>query len=283
MSLFKDTSIASVIAVPELTYGAQWINFNTFRIVEVYAVVTPMYLVTGYAILFPAAPARAALCDRAVTGLQAALQSLPFLFQGLWVTLQVSAIVVASSLVIGVLLGTALTYGPPGPALPIRIYSDVIRGIPILVLIFFVYYGLPAIQINLDNLVAAVVALTVFKTAQVIEITRGAFQSIPHGQMEAGKAIGLVFRQRLIYVIVPQAARRFLPPWINSVVDAVKGSALVSLVGVVDLMLAIQQVIGRTYEPMPLYVLGALIYFAINYSLSLLARLLEARFAYIRE
>ena len=93
-------------------------------------------------------------------------------------------------------------------------------------------------------------------------------QSIHHGQTEAGKSIGLTFQQRLIYVIFPQAVRRFLPPWINSVTDAVKGTALVSLVGIVDLMLAIQQVIGRTYEPMPLYILGALIYFAINYALS---------------
>ncbi len=142
---------------------------------------------------------------------------------------------------------------------------------------------MPAIQVNLDSLTAAVVALTVFKTAQVIEITRGAFQSIPKGQMEAGKAIGLVFRQRMIYVIIPQATRRFIPPFINSVVDAVKGSALVSLLGVVDLMQAIQQVIGRTFVPLPLYVLGAFIYFAINYSLSLLARRMEARFAYVRE
>ena len=69
-------------------------------------------------------------------------------------------------------------------------------------------------------------------------------------------------------MILPQALRRFLPPWINAVVDTVKGSALVSLVGIVDLMLAVQQVIGRTYEPLPIYVLGALMYFAINYSLS---------------
>ena len=85
----------------------------------------------------------------------------------------------------------------------------------------------------------------------MIEIVRGAFQSIPKGQTEAGKAIGLVFRQRLAYVLIPQATRRFIPPFINCVVDAVKGSALVSLVGVVDLMQAIQQVIGRTYEPLP--------------------------------
>ena len=212
-----------------------------------------------------------------------AIESLPFLWQGLLVTLEVSLLVVAISLVIGVAMGVGLTFGPRALYWPIRLYSDLIRGIPVLVLIFFVYYGLPALGLNLDNYWAAVAALAAFKTAHVIEITRGAIQSIHYGQSDAAKAIGLTFWQRMLYVIFPQATRRFLPPWINAVTDAVKGSALVSLIGVVDLMLAVQKVIGRTYEPMPLYVTGALIYFAINYSLSSLSRQLETRFAYIRE
>jgi polar amino acid transport system permease protein len=212
-----------------------------------------------------------------------ALASLPFLWQGLLVTLQVAGLVVAGSLLAGLALGVALAYGPEAVRWPIRVYADVIRSIPLLVLIFFVYYGAPAVGLPLPPFWAATLALTLFKTGHVIEIVRGAVGSIPPGQTEAGKSIGLTFLQRLAYVIFPQALRRFLPPWINSVTDSVKGSALVSLVGVVDLMLSIQQVIGRVYEPMPLYVLGALIYFAINYSLSLLSRRLEARFAYIRE
>lgn len=211
------------------------------------------------------------------------IQAIPFITKGLWVTLQVSFLVVSMSLAAGVLLGAALVYGPLPLRWLIRGFSDVIRGIPVLVLIFAVYYVLPPLGLNLSNITSAVAALTVFATAQVVEIARGAIQSIHHGQMEAGKAIGLRFGQRLGYIILPQAMRRFLPPWINSVTDAVKGSALVSLVGVVDLMLAIQQVIGRIYEPMPLYLLGAFIYFAINYTLSTLSRRLEARYAYIRE
>jgi polar amino acid transport system permease protein len=209
--------------------------------------------------------------------------SMPFLWHGLFVSIEVAVIVVLLSLIVGLLLGTIVTYGPLPARLLVRLFSDIIRGIPILVLIFFVYYGLPVTGLNLSNFTAAVFALTLFSTAQVIEIARGALQSIHHGQMEAAKAIGLTFSRRLAYVVFPQAVRRFLPPWINSVADAVKGTALLSLVGVVDLMLAIQQVIGRTYEPMPLYILGALIYFAINYSLSSLSRTLEARYAYIRE
>jgi polar amino acid transport system permease protein len=216
--------------------------------------------------------------------LEKALYGLPFLWQGLLISLEAAVIVVVISLGLGVVLGIAITYGPRLLAWPIRAFSDIIRGIPILVLMFFVFYGLPvATGGNIGNFAAGLTALALFSTAQVIEICRGALQSIARGQMEAAKAVGLTFPQRMAYVILPQAVRRFLPPWINSVTDTVKGTALLSLVGIVDLMQAIQQVIGRTYEALPLYILGALIYFVINYSLSSLSRVLEARFAYVRE
>jgi polar amino acid transport system permease protein len=209
--------------------------------------------------------------------------NMPFLLQGLWVTAQVSVLVVAVSLAAGLVLGVAIVYGPRLLYWPIRAYADAIRSIPLLVLLFFVYYGLPAVQVQIDAFWAGVIALSLFKTGHVIEIVRGAIGSIPPGQTEAGKAIGLTFGQRLLYVIVPQALRRFLPPWLNAVTDTVKGSALVSLLGVVDLMQSIQQVIGRTYEPLPMYLMGAVLYFVINYTLSSLSRGLERRFAYIRE
>jgi len=209
--------------------------------------------------------------------------AIPFLLAGLATTLVVSLLTVVLSLAIGGVLGIGLVYGPAPLRFLVRAFSDIVRGIPILVLIFFVFYGLPIAKVNLQPFTAAVVALTVFKTAQVIENVRGAIGSIPRGQMDAGKAIGLTFPQRLAFVIAPQAVRRFLPPWINGVTDAVKGSALVSLLGVTDLMLSIQQVIGRTYEAMPLYIFGAFLYFVINYTLSLASRRLESRFAYIRE
>jgi polar amino acid transport system permease protein len=209
--------------------------------------------------------------------------TLPFLWQGLMMTLFVSLAVVAISLVTGVLIGIAFAYGRWWLTLPLRVFSDIMRGMPLLVVIFTIYYLLPFAGLNLQPLPAVLLALALFKTAHVGEIARGAIQSIAKGQTDAGKAIGLTFAQRLAYVILPQAVRRFLPPWINSVTDAVKGSSLVSLVGIVDLMLASQQVIGRTYEPLPVYLLAAAMYFMINYSLSSLSRRLEARYAYIRD
>ena len=211
--------------------------------------------------------------------MEAALNSLPYLLEGLIVTIEVTLLVVIFATGIGIVFGIFLCYGPRYLRLFIRIYSDFIRGIPILVLLFFVYYGVPVIGINLDNFTAAVVALTIFKISHVVENTRGALESIHSGQMEAAKSIGLNFRQRMIYVIFPLAIRRFLPPWINSVADTAKGSALVSLIGVVDLMLAMQKVIGRTYEPMPVYMVGIIIYFIINFSLSATSRRLEKKFS----
>jgi polar amino acid transport system permease protein len=216
--------------------------------------------------------------------MELALYSLPFLWQGLLMTLAVSALATALSLATGVVLGTAASFGPKPVRWIIRIYCDVVRGIPVLVLIFTVYYGIDVLlHVNLSPLVAAGIALTVFAAARVTETARGAIQSIHFGQTEAGRAIGLGFWPRMLYIIFPQAVRRFLPPWINNVTDIVKGSALLSQVGIIELMMSMKQVIGRVYEPMPIYIVGALIYIAINYSLSSVSRQVEARYAYIRE
>jgi polar amino acid transport system permease protein len=211
--------------------------------------------------------------------LAAIADALPFLWRGLLVTLAVSALVVVLSLVAGLLR----VYGPPALQTALQAFSDVVRGIPVLVLIFFVFYGLPAAGWHVSSFASAVLALAIFSTAQVIELARGALQSIHPGQNDAAKAIGLGFGQRMAWVILPQAARRFLPAWVNSVTDAVKGSALVSLIGVVDFMLAIQQVIGRTYQALPLYLLGGAVYFAINHALSQLSRSCERRLSYYQE
>ena len=192
----------------------------------------------------------------------AILYAIPFLGQGLLVTLTVSALVVVLSLIIGGLLGIGLVYGPAPLRWVVRGFSDIIRGIPILVLLFFVYYGLPIPGLNLPPFGAAVFALTLFKTAQVIENVRGAIGSIPKGQMDAAKAIGLTFPKRLAYVIVPQAVRRFLPPWINGVTDAVKGSALVSLLGVVDAVRGAQIETARFADFTP-YIVAALLFVAL--------------------
>ena len=117
-------------------------------------------------------------------------------------------------------------------------------------------------------------------SAHMAEITRGAISAIPLEQTEAAKSIGLRFWQRLFSVIIPQALRRAAPPWTNLCVEIVKGTSLVSLVGVADLMLSARHVIERTGEPLIFYGALAVLYFAINFSISTAARVLERKFSY---
>jgi len=136
--------------------------------------------------------------------------------------------------------------------------------------------------INVAALTAGILALSVFAAAHVAENLRGAVQSVPAGQMDAAKAIGLTFPKRLAYVIVPQAARRMLPPWINTCLEIAKNTTLLSVIGVVDLLLASQQVIARNYMIIDFYLLATVIYLVINLCIAQLGALVERRLSYLR-
>jgi polar amino acid transport system permease protein len=210
------------------------------------------------------------------------LLGLPQLLRGLRTTLEVSAIVLVAGTAFGAVAGLALQYGHLVLRLLARAYVDTVRGIPVLVLIFACYFGLPALGVKLSAFQAGVTALSIFAAAHIAEIVRGGIGSIPRAQTEAAMAIGLKFWQRLRLVILPQAIRRMLPPWVNAAVEIVKGSALLSLLGVVDLLLAMQNVVGYSFIVLPFYALTALLYFIVNFAISRTAALLERRFAYVR-
>jgi len=180
----------------------------------------------------------------------------------------------------GLFGGLILLYGPLPLRLLIRVYVDTIRGIPLLVLIFSVFYGLPALGLPISGFVAAVLALAIFGTAHVSEVVRGAVDSIPDGQTEAAKSIGLTFYKRLRYVIFPQALSRAIPPWTNTAVELVKASSLLALVSIVDLLYSTEQIAARTRQPLLFYGVAALLYFSINYSLSLFGARIEKKFNY---
>lgn len=204
------------------------------------------------------------------------------LLRGLRVTLEISALVLVAGSLVGFVVGLALVYGGRPLRLLARVYVDTVRGIPVLVLIFACYFGLPVLGVGLSAFQAGVTALSIFAAAHVAEIVRGGIQSIPRAQTDAALAIGLTFWQRLRLVILPQATRRMLPPWVNAAVEIVKGSALLSLLGVVELLLAMQNVVGYTFIVLPFYALTALLYFAVNFTISRAAGTLERRFAYLK-
>ena len=208
------------------------------------------------------------------------INSGPLILRGLLITLEVSALVLVIGTGIGIVGGLLLLYGARPLRVLARIYVDTLRGIPLLVLIFALFYGLPLVGVRVSAITAGVMALSIFCGAHVSEVIRGGVNSIPQGQTDAANALGLTFAQRLRYVIFPQALRRILPPWVNTAAEMVKASSLVSLVSVVDLMLAIQQIAGRTRETLLLYAVAAVLYFAINYTISRFGRRLEKRFTY---
>jgi polar amino acid transport system permease protein len=208
--------------------------------------------------------------------------ALPQLLRGLRASLEISGIVLVAGSLVGFVVGLLLLYGGLVPRLLARAYVDTARGIPVLVLIFACYFGLPALGLKLSPWQAGVTALSIFAAAHIAEIVRGGIDSIPRAQMDAAKAVGLTFWQRLRLVILPQATRRMLPPWVNAAVEIVKGSALLSLLGIVDLLLAMQNVVGYTYIVLPFYLLTAGLYFAVNFTISRAAAALERRFAYLR-
>lgn len=201
---------------------------------------------------------------------------------GLLTTLEISAIVIAAGTVVGLLVGLGLAYGPLPLRLLLRGYVDLVRGIPSLVLIFFCFYGTALLGLSLSAFVAGVFALALFCAAHVGELSRGAVQSIPQAQTDAAKSIGLGFWRRLAYAILPQALRRMLPAWVNIAAEMVKGSTLLSLIGVLDLLLATQQAIARTFLVIEFYAALIVVYFVINFAISRVGALLERRMAYVR-
>jgi len=208
------------------------------------------------------------------------LVSAPLILRGLLVTVMVSAAALLLGTLLGIGGGLSLLYGAKPLHWLARIYVDVARGVPQLVLIFAIFYGFPALGLQVSAIVAGILALGLFCGAHMSEIVRGGVESIARGQTDAARAIGLTFALCLRHVIFPQALRRILPAWVNTAVEIVKSSSLVSLVSVVDLTMAIQQIVGRTRAALLFYAVAAGLYFAVNFTLSIVGRRMERRFAH---
>jgi polar amino acid transport system permease protein len=211
------------------------------------------------------------------------------LYEGLPGTLRVSAIAVVGSSLIGVVLGTLLTvHFAPMRAL-IRLYIEVFRGLPILVTVFIVYFGLPAANRSLEfgPLTAASIALVLWGSAQVAEATRGAVQSIPREQHEAASALGFGWVGRHANVILPQALRRLLPPFVSLLVNIVQNSTLAQVIGGLEILEAGERQNERITAIPPIglgeihafEIFGAvmILFFLISFPLTRLAAVLERR------
>jgi polar amino acid transport system permease protein len=201
------------------------------------------------------------------------------LLSGLGITILVSMLAIIAGSVAGIFVGIGLTYGRGPVRWILRFYTDFIRGTPVLVLILASFYILGTIGLKLNAFQAGVLALAIFCSSHVGEIVRGSLGAIHRGQTEAAKAVGLTFTQTFIYVLLPQAARMALPPWVNTATEIVKASTLLSIIGVAELLLTTQELIARTFLSLEFYFFAGTIYFLVNFTIEQLGKFAERRLA----
>lgn len=205
------------------------------------------------------------------------LDYLPEFLRGTVTTVWISF----ASLILALLLGLLVSLGRISPLTPARwiarIYTDVIRGTPALIQIFFIYFGLPSLGIRLDAPIAGVLGLGINSSAYIAEIIRASIQSIEHGQMEAARSMGMSYRKAMRRVILPQTTRRVIPPVTGELISLIKGSSLLSVISIGELTRVGSQIVGATFRPIEAYTGVGLIYLILNGGLTQLTIWLESR------
>jgi putative glutamine transport system permease protein len=204
------------------------------------------------------------------------LSNLLFLWRGLITTLELSIITIVISVVLGVLLGFLRFTGISVIAHLIGMYIQAARNLPPLLLIFFAFFALPDIGIKLDPKLAVIVALSAYGSALIAEVVRGGLHSIENGQMEAARSQGFSYIQTIRYIFFPQAFRRMIPTLTGVFITLIKDTSLAVIISLEELTKAAQIIYSSDVQyVIPILLLIALIYFFINYGLSLISRKLE--------
>jgi polar amino acid transport system permease protein len=181
----------------------------------------------------------------------------------------------------GGLVGLALLYARlkklPGAERGVAAYVQLFQGTPLLMQLFLAYFGLALLGLNISAWVAAALALTLYTSAFLAEIWRGCFNAIPKGQWEAADSLALSFAEKLRHVIGPQALRIAVAPTVGFLVQVIKGTALASVIGFIELTKAGTMISNATFKPFTVYVCVALMYFALCWPVSAWSRVLERR------
>nr|WP_275658437.1 amino acid ABC transporter permease [Vibrio sp. Isolate25] len=206
--------------------------------------------------------------------------NLKFLSAGFYDTITISLLSMALAMLIGLMVALPSLSSSTWLNGFNRVYVEVIRSIPVLVLLLWVYYGLPTLlDISLDHFWAGVIALTIAESAFMAEVFRGGIQSIAKGQHEAAESLGLNYWQKMRLVILPQAFRQILPPLGNQFVYILKMSSLVSVIGLSDLTRRANELVVNEYLPLEIYTFLVLEYLVLILLVSQAVRWLEQRIA----
>jgi cystine transport system permease protein len=204
---------------------------------------------------------------------------IPHIMMGALITLKFAI----ASMILGLILGFIIAMMAISSKLSVsciaRSYVSIIRGTPLLVQMFVVYYGLPEIGISIDATGAGILTLTVNASAYLSESMRGAILGISKGQWSAAVSMGLSRYQTLRHVIGPQALRLAVPSLGNTLISLIKDTSLVSVITVTELLRATQEIIATTYQPLILYVIAAFIYWVMSTFLSIIQKHVEKKLA----
>ncbi len=202
------------------------------------------------------------LCQGLVEGgfLRLACDIAPRLLRGTVTTFQLTILAIGLGLAGGILLALGRVYGNKPIYWLSTAYVQFVRGTPVLVQLFLIYYGLPVFEIRLDSLTAAIIGLGLNSAAYQAEYFRGAIQSISRGQMLAARAIGMTNLQAIRYVILPQALRIVIPPWSNELIYTLKYSSVAFIIGAPELMATGQIIASRNFRYFEVFLIVAFIY-----------------------
>ena len=206
------------------------------------------------------------------------INSLPLLIVGAGITIQITAISVGLGLIIGMFVGIARICNVKVLRALATVYIDFLRGTPLLVQIFLIYFALPmVVGQRVDPFIAAITACGINSGAYIAEIFRAGIQAIDEGQMEAGRSLGMSWVQTMRYIIVPQAFKNVIPPLGNEFIALLKDSSLVSVIGFEELTRRGQLIIARTYGSLEIWITVALIYLVMTLTISRLVSYMEKR------
>lgn len=204
--------------------------------------------------------------------------NLMFLLDGFWLTIKVAAISIVLSFIIGGILGILRYAKIPVISKITAAIIEIIRNLPLLLIIFFVYFALPEVGIKFSIEASAIIALTVFESAMLAEIIRSGLNSVPKGQIEAGRSSGLTYIQTLWHIVLPQGLKKMVPPIVSQFISLLKDTSLATVIALPELMHNAQVINAQSINYIiPIFILIAFMYFVVNYILSIVARRLELK------
>ena len=205
--------------------------------------------------------------------------NLKFLLAGLGVTLEVSVISIVLSFVIGLILGIVRYVGFKYVSAVVGFVIDILRNLPLLLIIFFTYFALPRLGLRMTPMSAAITALVVFESAMLAEIVRSGIIAVDPGQMEGARSTGMTYWQAMWQIILPQALLKMIPPLVSQFISLIKDTSLATIIVLPELLYRAQIIYWQdTRYMLPMYFIIAVMYFIVCYALSLVAKRMEKKF-----